>query len=122
MRLSIVQKVSNLFLFSVTKSETFKVATDSVIHKKVLFGTSVSISKNGRLASCSHLEWTTQMWALRSSIEAMSLSNFQLGKCYTVENGTNTFSELLENVFRPNVPVVVGHHLNKEGKILCNSW
>ena len=54
------------------------------------------------------------------STNAQSLENFQLGKCYTVENGTNTFSELLENVFRPNVPIVVGHKDKQEGNILIS--
>ena len=61
-----------------------------------------------------------QLKELTRSTSAESLDHFKLGKCYTVENGTNTFSELLENVFRPNVPIVVGHHENPEGKILKN--
>ena len=108
----IVQKVSHFFLFSVTETETFDVATDSVIHKKVLFGTTVSISKNGTLASCSNLEWTSTTSNVVLAYGQIQIYDF--GKCYTKDISKNSkFSFLLENggvmkIFNPQFPVKNG--------------
>ena len=126
----------DVFLFTVTVNNPLDPENPSKY--LVLFGTTVSVSKTGRLASCSHLEKTREMFEQKWDPidkqkvfrkdkngelilkDTSSILLLSLGKCYTVENGTNTFSELLENVFRPEVPIVVGHKDNQEGNILIS--
>ena len=114
------------FLFSVTEKkftyrvgkETFKTTFSD---RKVRFGTTVSISKNGRLASCSNLEWTSEMFDYNQKIPKAknttlwTIPRYQLGKCYTKDISKNSkFSFLLENggvmkIFNPQFQ-------NKTGK------
>ena len=89
--------------------------------KPKLFGTTVSINKKGRLASCSNLELTSRMFDQRSNkigkfkaidTSDFTVSRFQLGKCYKKDKNETTFSFLLENIKKFNIP------LNTEGKTL----
>ena len=87
---------------------------------KVLFGTTVSINKNGRLASCSNLEWTKGKFQIKFNISGneewatiqgkngkpkpikrdLGAHELQLGKCYKKDDDEDTFSFLLENFFK----------------------
>ena len=117
----------DVFLFTVTVNNPLDPENPSKY--LVLFGTTVSVSKTGRLASCSHLEKTREMFEQKwdpkdkqkvfrkdknGELILKDTSSILLllrGKCYRVENGTNTFSELLYNEWK------FGHPKNTEGRI-----
>ena len=69
--------------------------------KKVRFGTTVSISKTGQLASCANLEWTSRTKKVLTDIKTLKmpgLQNYDFGKCYYKNESDSTpFSFLLEN-------------------------
>ena len=96
----------------------------------------MSINKEGRLASCSNLEWTEGMfkevWTKDGKTRVFAKDeegnlipknqkarkdftavHLELGKCYKKDSDKNTFSFLLENnakkIFNPEFP-------NKKGK------
>ena len=100
----------------------------------------MSISKNGTLASCSHLEKTRMMYKQKTNpnnkqlyfekkkngeliILHKSISrilSLQLGKCYKKETNDTAFSSILENIFVPGTNVIpprdIGVPINAEGK------
>ena len=101
------------FLFSVTEKkftyrvgkETFKTTFSD---RKVRFGTTVSISKNGRLASCSNLEWTSQMFDYNKKIPnaknttLWTIPRYQLGNL----KWTSVLLEFLISTFSSSVSIL----------------
>ena len=99
----------SIFLFTVSDHSEY-----NFVH----FGTTVSINKKGRLASCSNLEWTkgrfqikfdrnTGEWVLLEGkdgnlkpIEIHKVYEQQFGKCYKKDKNDDKFSFLLENFFK----------------------
>ena len=101
-----------------TKQFTLKDGTKTFSDQKVLFGTTVSISKSGRLASCSHLEWTSGLFfnnnrgkITKYDTSNYAVFNYPLGKCYKKDISEHTFSFLLENIFKSPT-----HPSNSKGK------
>ena len=104
---------------------TFNDGNKTFSDRKVLFGTTVSITKKGRLASCSHLEWTTQMFTRTNRGKLVekfnkdeSVVQLQLGKCYKKGINETTFSFLLENIYKPGHPITLNHEKYPEGRCI----